>query len=60
MEYLEIGEIREINGVKVQCLKEDGSKPYCSDCAFFTAEDCLPCNKEQREDYTDVYFKKVE
>ena len=67
MEYLEVGEIREIGRVKVQCLESYsdhcGSIENRCECAFFKYKhSCkqLACMKDERGDYNNVYFKKAE
>ncbi len=68
MEYLEINEIREFAGLKVQCLEidpdwEKNSEDVCGyhGCAFedYTCER-IACCFEERGDDKNVYFKKIE
>ena len=70
MEYLEINEIREIDGVKVQCVDRDeiydnpeGSRPVACDlCALCMSDQCtnFECLPFTREDGKSVYFKRIE
>lgn len=66
MGYLEIGEIREMYGVKVQCMEIAEDLPFnckTQPCAFWdTLKACpsMECSRGQRADERDVYFKKIE
>lgn len=64
MIYLEIGEVREIDGTNVRCV---GTESYyhhgCTKCVFFeksTMCSIVYCYHKEREDKTDVYFELVE
>ena len=69
--YLAIGQIGTIKGIKVQCLPTSTDAPFdtldggiCEfyNCAFRYALPCkdIPCTLYARKDNTDVYLKKVE
>ena len=61
---LEIGQVGEINGVKVECIEvEYYIRGLCQKCAFHRSDDkeCnIPCINFERADNKHVYFKKVE
>jgi len=69
MIQLRVGEIREIKGVKIQCIQAESfsSVNTCQKCVFASKESgverCmagdLMCFSFKREDKKNVYFKKV-
>ena len=64
MEYHEIGERFEYNGVVLEVAKGIGSRYDCGRCYFRCFSNCLnivaDCNSIIREDKTPIYYKLVE
>ena len=62
MKYLEVGEVAEINGVKVMCCDDKIGNLVCQEfCALYRKDSCLEmeCFTSNREDKKSVYFKKI-
>ena len=59
MKERKIGEVFEVDGVKVQCV-ENKHKINCHDCFFYTLE-CpnTPCIDIKRKDKKNVIFKEL-
>jgi len=59
-----LNEVRQIDGVKVKCVKDDMSKYPCDYCLFYGKLQCEDkeneCWRVNRPDNTDVHFEKVE
>jgi hypothetical protein len=60
MKNFEIGEVYEIEGIKVKCVKAKDDEDACGQCAFqwYESEECekycLPVSNK------NVYFKEIE
>ena len=69
MNSMNIGEIKEINGVKIQCVEAASISVVdtCQKCCFVSKingkERCLAgdlrCHRFLREDRKNAYYKKV-
>ena len=59
-----IGELFEIDGVKLICLQDKSIVPACKDCYFYykKGKPCsqILCAEYEREDATNVYFEEKE
>lgn len=55
-----IGEVFEVDGVKVQCVEDKHNKCFYE--CFFADADCLdiPCMDIERKDGKNVFFKELE
>ena len=64
MEYHEIGEKFEYNGVVLEVAKGRGNATDCHTCYFRCFSNCLnivaDCNSKIRKDKTPIYYKLVE
>ena len=64
MEYHEIGERFEYNGVMLEVAKGRGNADDCNICYFRCFSNCLnivaDCNSRIRKDKTPIYYKLVE
>ena len=60
--YMEVGEVREVDGVLVKCVKDKSPDMYCRFCAFNLHGSCLKmcCSPTDREDSNHVHFRRVE
>ena len=64
MEYHEIGERFEFNGVELEVIKGQGDTTDCISC-YFRYSDCIAlkemwCNSRLRPDKSPIYYKLVE
>lgn len=58
-----IGELFEIDGVKLICLQDKSTTPACKNCYFYYKKEkpCsqILCAEYEREDATNVYFEEI-
>ena len=64
MEYHEIGEMFEFNGVELEVIEGQGDTTDCISC-YFRYPDCITlkdtwCNSRLRSDKSPIYYKLVE
>ena len=64
MEYHEIGERFEFNGVELEVIEGQGDTTDCISC-YFRYSDCIAfketwCNSRLRSDKSPIYYKRVE
>ena len=61
--YMEVGERRIVDGVLVECVKDERRDTlYCGSCVFFDTVNCKPvlCSSYYRDDDNHVHFRRVE
>lgn len=61
--YMEVGEKRIVDGVLVECVKDERSDTlYCGSCVFNNTDICVPplCSPTERKDAQHVHFRRVE
>lgn len=63
LNYMEVGERRIVDGVCVECVKDERFDTlYCGICVFDNTDNCIPslCRPTGRDDYNAVHFRRVE